>query len=515
MDMLSIFDLCPAFKDKEIRKSRTYGLIRGVYRGMPEQKKADCEVLYICLASELDPDCSEIRNLILIDDRAVTIAERDMNIILLDKNADADELFDFLQSEFAETERVMHNINKMLWHMGLSPDYDYLLDYASDIAGNPIIMADTNYRVLSAGKSFQKNSEIKDEQTEYLSNSLISLFEEKEIQKRLVSMQMPLKIKYGSEKEIVIFTVAVNNIVVAFVILIEQSKMPAPHDNVLLRNLSNLVSISLQMQNARTDTNRSLYNQLMEDLLSGRIRGERRIIKSISGLGVKLYKHFYLMVLQSSSDLWEPLEQLPVGALPLNFIDFNRMISERCSLMYQELTDRLVILISTDLPEFSDDIILRLESFCEKNGFRATLSLRYDSIQNTSFHYEALGKMLKLGVNKEGAHKLNICTDYIFCYLADACGSSEYLRQICHPAVIQMLEHDRTHNSALLPTLQAYLVWPSEPQKAADSLHIHRNTLFSRITKIREVFGIDLSDGMERMRLLLSITLLNIDSIIQ
>ncbi|MGG1618897.1 helix-turn-helix domain-containing protein [Paenibacillus sp. NRS-1782] len=57
----------------------------------------------------------------------------------------------------------------------------------------------------------------------------------------------------------------------------------------------------------------------------------------------------------------------------------------------------------------------------------------------------------------------------------------------------------------LLPTLGAYLQYVDTPNLAAKTLFIHRNTLFYRINRIRELFQIDLSNGDIRLKLQLTL----------
>lgn len=50
-------------------------------------------------------------------------------------------------------------------------------------------------------------------------------------------------------------------------------------------------------------------------------------------------------------------------------------------------------------------------------------------------------------------------------------------------------------------TVRSYLVHGSNAQKAAADLHIHRTTLYWRLTNVERVLGVDLSNGDDRLRL--------------
>ena len=84
----------------------------------------------------------------------------------------------------------------------------------------------------------------------------------------------------------------------------------------------------------------------------------------------------------------------------------------------------------------------------------------------------------------------------------------EQLRHFVHPAVLQLEEYDREHDGTMLQTLDAVLCAPDQMQKVAERLFVHRNTLFYRINRMRELCHIDFANGEERVNLLLSLRLL-------
>lgn len=85
---------------------------------------------------------------------------------------------------------------------------------------------------------------------------------------------------------------------------------------------------------------------------------------------------------------------------------------------------------------------------------------------------------------------------------------------ICHPAVMSLMNYDNENGSSLLNTLKQYIYFTSAPAEAARVLNIHRNTLFYRIGKIKDLTGIKLDNGDERCLIFMSIKLLEIKGLI-
>lgn len=69
----------------------------------------------------------------------------------------------------------------------------------------------------------------------------------------------------------------------------------------------------------------------------------------------------------------------------------------------------------------------------------------------------------------------------------------------------QLAAHDREHGTHYVDTLRAVLRFPTDPSRAATSLHVHPNTLRHRMSKVFELVQIDLSDPLTRLALLLQV----------
>jgi DNA-binding PucR family transcriptional regulator len=67
----------------------------------------------------------------------------------------------------------------------------------------------------------------------------------------------------------------------------------------------------------------------------------------------------------------------------------------------------------------------------------------------------------------------------------------------------------------LIHTLDAYLTHGGDARKTAESLHLHRSTLYYRLEKITEAIGGDLRDGEVRFELMLGIRLANMARLYQ
>jgi DNA-binding PucR family transcriptional regulator len=57
-------------------------------------------------------------------------------------------------------------------------------------------------------------------------------------------------------------------------------------------------------------------------------------------------------------------------------------------------------------------------------------------------------------------------------------------------------QYDREKHTQYLPTLETYLDNLASANKAAQALYIHRNTLYQRLSRIADLWGIDFQDPL-------------------
>ncbi|QLL06505.1 helix-turn-helix domain-containing protein [Mycobacterium vicinigordonae] len=84
-------------------------------------------------------------------------------------------------------------------------------------------------------------------------------------------------------------------------------------------------------------------------------------------------------------------------------------------------------------------------------------------------------------------------------------GSRKSLESMVERALGPLIEADADGGSAYVKSLHAYLICDRHLERAAAMLHIHPNTVRYRLTKIREILGVDLHDVEKRFLLELAL----------
>ena len=78
-----------------------------------------------------------------------------------------------------------------------------------------------------------------------------------------------------------------------------------------------------------------------------------------------------------------------------------------------------------------------------------------------------------------------------------------------------LIEHDKTASVSYIETLRVFLEENMSYTAAARVLYIHRSTLIDRINRIEKELGVDLNDAESRLRILISLKAMEIESLVR
>ena len=81
--------------------------------------------------------------------------------------------------------------------------------------------------------------------------------------------------------------------------------------------------------------------------------------------------------------------------------------------------------------------------------------------------------------------------------------------------LLALAEHDKTASVSYIETLRVFLEENMSYTAAARVLYIHRSTLIDRINRIEKELGVDLNDAESRLRILISLKAMEIESLVK
>lgn len=162
-----------------------------------------------------------------------------------------------------------------------------------------------------------------------------------------------------------------------------------------------------------------------------------------------------------------------------------------------EETDRVLILFYGLRVKNTEEIYRK---FTEK-GIRCSISEPFGKLDRCAVKYKLLNRMAMVsGLENDPVMKREKewSVQGLYTYttpLFKEAGLSDY-------RLLRLLQEDRENNTDLYYTLKVYLMNENNVTMAADSLHIHRNTLVYRLKQIRECIEADINDNETARELL-------------
>lgn len=82
------------------------------------------------------------------------------------------------------------------------------------------------------------------------------------------------------------------------------------------------------------------------------------------------------------------------------------------------------------------------------------------------------------------------------------------LSLFCYAPLMRLIEYDKTRGTSLVETLREHIRNPRQPQEVCKTLFIHKNTLYQRIDKIKEIMSCNLDDAEIIMQIQLTFHIL-------
>ncbi len=166
---------------------------------------------------------------------------------------------------------------------------------------------------------------------------------------------------------------------------------------------------------------------------------------------------------------------------------------------------QIVIVIKYDRNSFMLQKHLdRLQMICIQHDLFAGLSnCFFDIIQIREYYKQAM-RAIEIGTSIENTPCIYRYSDYYLTHAANVFYQNESLDTFCHPKMKILLSYDQKNHTHLAETLYTYLVYERNVLATASVIHIHRNTLTSRLKCIDSLVTINYENPLERQYLIIS-----------
>ncbi|RCX16045.1 PucR-like helix-turn-helix protein [Anaerobacterium chartisolvens] len=464
-------------------------------------------IIYYGYASQLPevlPDDTVI-NIISYCDveiRSDFFTKNNLNLILIKKDFDAELIFEKLQQLFIEDQQIISDMKLLLDALFSEMGLQYITDVASAIFENPVFIVDTSFKYIAKSKMVLTNDPDLQEELNlgYILDKNVQSIKKSRLDEKVRKNNYPFYLSNkATGKGMLIVAVSIHQIEVAHIALYELNRKFSENDYKLLYNLGNIVSQELQKNELYKENKGLVYSNLLADMLENKVGNIKDIHQRFRVLGYTLKENLYVLATspkgyKSSKARHNIAEQL-IRLLPGS--------------IYVIYRDTIVLLLSrpknTHITEYE---FQELEAYLSNINQIAGLSICFSDIWEIQRYYKQALKASELGVKLNDSKYIFKYENYSIFHMIELCGEHENLWNFCCPTVRVLLEYDKKNDTVLLKTLYHYLKNLKNPTKTSAELHIHKNTLFYRVDKIKNIIGSNLENGDELAEILISVKIL-------
>ena len=402
-------------------------------------------------------------------------------------------------------QRLMSDMQRLLEILQAGGGLQAIVDRMNQMSPNPIIIVDSGYKILAMTRApIQERPDLEMQRAlGHMVDTNIDSLRREYVYEKTRALQYPYySVDPNTGYGWITCLVNVYGVEAAQIGIMELYHEFSRYDYELSDYLCKLVSLELSKDDFYRRNHAVMHSAFLADLLAERVRDARTAEARAKQLGWHSSERMYVLTV-----------------FDRNFGAFDRraqLISEQLHGMLPEsryaiYESRIVFFLPTEaayaILQSQDNAF---EAYLAHNHLSAGLSERFSGLLALRPHYLQSLKAAELGGTLEPGLALHRYGDLACQHIGSILAERYSLTDFYHPLVAAIARADEQDGTELLPTLRAYLKYPEAPGRAAEELFVHKNTLFYRMNKIRNQFGLDLSRGNERLRVQFTLALMEI-----
>lgn len=238
--------------------------------------------------------------------------------------------------------------------------------------------------------------------------------------------------------------------------------------------------------NRNLQTQEMLLQNLLFQLLQSRPSHPEDIKKQLKKLGFPTYDKYYVL------GVYRKLQNCP-GSLRGNL---EKIIGEQVyefgdyyiAFLHSDWKTEIYATYGRNFPELTE--------YVNRMDLYASLSYGVFDITDISIAMKQTVRCIEIMRKFHWNQRINGYGDMVVSHLIDtALNAGEItLDSICNPITLKIREYDRQNGTDLLEVLAAYIYRGLSVKEASEYLHMHINTVYQRIHRLEDEFGIDFSN---------------------
>ena len=261
-----------------------------------------------------------------------------------------------------------------------------------------------------------------------------------------------------------------------------------------------ILGLELQKDSFYKYNKGAVFSNDLQDLLQGKLHEPELLENRWKQLGYELLSNKYVVYV----DIREKARYFSQS-----YMIARRLLEEFLNSIFLIKDGAIIMLMTcsdTTIPTW--DQLERLDSYLRLDGLYAGMSSMFWDISQISYFLRQAKSAFILGKRFTPEKNLLFYDEYRVMDMVSQLDAAEDVKRYCYPPLMRLIDYDRKNNTEMTRTLYYYLKNIKDTEYVLEVMHIHRNTLFYRMRKIREIFGSTLTDAHEIMQIELTFDIL-------
>jgi sugar diacid utilization regulator len=273
-------------------------------------------------------------------------------------------------------------------------------------------------------------------------------------------------------------------------------------------------AVEMVRQRAIMEGESRVRNSFLEDLLSGGVTSTTSTRRRARYLGYDLRGEQLVFVLDmdrfSDYIAQQGMDESGIQRIKERFrrsVDASTPAIWSHALVWEH-SDSMVMLVSTGRehePRTSTARVEALRSSVERRlagpGISAGIGRPYSDLSKLQTSYREAEHSLRVGAAVRGSSSTTAFDELGAYRLLFHLRDQPELRAFCEETLGSLERYDDEHSTNLVETLRTFLDLQGNLSQTARALHLHRNGLLYRLSRIENIAGCDLSNASQRIAL--------------
>ena len=412
-----------------------------------------------------------------------------------------------------EHERQADITSRLITEIYHGKSFQAIADRGAELLGNPLCIFDTSFKALAVTSDYASSEYVKmnQETSGYLKDNSLDILKKSQYLYILSTSNSPVR---SSELQVNSFhnldaeygwidsVIRLHGIVVGYISVCGLNRPFTDNDLLMTEKLVEFSAMEFQKDPIFLQTHGVEFEALLIDCLRGRVSDPRTFQNRMRALSRKFEPPYYIIVLHHSLP-----ESNPAGFVQGFQAMLNRYFPVSISAPYE---NNVVLFVSAKNPGayvFHEQDEEDLHLFLTQNTLTLGISNSFTQPHEVPECYRQA--LFCAAVQVDGP--VRSYKDFVMEYTLSRLKKDVSVLNLCHPALLELSQSKKSSDRDMLITLYHYLNHMKNSEKVAEMLHIHKNTLFYRVNKMKDLLDVDFNNGNDVLYILFSYKILNLD----